>query len=172
MRKIIVGTVLFALTIPVFHAQAQNIDSLWRPFTFLVGEWTGDGKGTPGQSSGAASFSFDLEKHVLVRRNHTLFPPMNGRPASAHEDLLTIYYEQGTGMRALYADNEGHVIHYAVRAAGDTIEFLGDKNPTVPRFRLLYIRTGDRSADVCFDMAMPNAPEAFGRYLSGGTRKK
>lgn len=165
---------LTALAAPALSAQTRNLDSLWRPFEFLLGKWTGDGKGSPGQGTGAASFAFDLNKNVIVRKNHSEYPAMNGRPAVVHEDLLTMYYEQGRGLRALYVDNEGHVIHYDVRAsaAGDTVEFLGDKNATAPRFRLLYIRTGERTADVCFEIAMPNAPEAFRRYVSGGTRKK
>jgi hypothetical protein len=73
----------------------------------------------------------------------------------------------------MYADNEGHVIHYRIRvsAAEDTLEFLSEAQAGSPRYRLLYIRTGDTTADVCFDMAMPTAPDVFKRYLSGGTAK-
>lgn len=166
--------VLVVLMASVVAAQTRNLDSLWRPYEFLLGDWVGDGKGTPGQGSGAASFAFELNKNIVVRKNHSEYPAVNGRPAVIHDDLLTIYYEQENGMRALYVDNEGHIIHYSVRnsAGGDTVEFLGDKKPAAPRFRLLYIRTGERTADVCFEIAMPNAPEAFKRYVSGGTRKK
>jgi hypothetical protein len=172
MKHLWCGIAALLFTAPFLRAQSVNYDSLWQPYTYLVGEWSGDGKGNPGQGSGIATFSYDLNRHALVRKNHTEFPATNGRPAAVHDDLMVIYYEQGTGMRALYADNESHVIHYTVRAAGDTIEFLGDKNPAAPRFRLTYIRTGERTADLSFDMAMPNAPDAFRHYLTGGMIKK
>jgi hypothetical protein len=174
MKKAIFLMLFVDLAAPSLFAQQRNLDSLWRPFEFLIGEWVGDGKGIPGQGSGVASFAFDLNKNAIVRKNHSEYPAVNGRPATIHDDLLTMYYEQGRGLRALYVDNEGHAIHYDVRASatGDTVEFLGENNAAAPRFRLLYVRTGERSADVCFDMAMPNAPETFRRYVSGGTRKK
>jgi hypothetical protein len=166
--------ILFMLLVPDFHTHAQNLDSLWRPFAYLAGEWTGEGKGTPGQGSGVSSFSFDLEKHLLVRKSHSSYPAMNGRPASVHDDLMMIYHEEGLGMQALYVDNESHVIHYEVRvsAAGDTLEFLSTQQPGAPRYRLRYVSTGERTADVSFDIAMPNAQGAFKRYISGGIVKK
>jgi hypothetical protein len=166
--------ILIMLLVPDIHARAQNLDSLWSPFAYLAGEWTGEGKGTPGQGSGVSSFSFDLEKHLLVRKSHSSYPAMNGRPASVHDDLMMIYHEQGLGIRALYVDNESHVIHYEVRvsAAGDTLEFLSAQQAGAPRYRLRYITTGERAAEVSFDIAMPNAQDAFKRYISGGIVKK
>jgi hypothetical protein len=175
MKKTLVISLLIALGAPLSSAQAQqNPDAIWRPFAYLVGEWIGDGQGAPGESSGSATFSFDLEKHVMIRKNHAVIRAANGQPTGVHDDLMTIYPEPGRGMRALYIDNESHVIHYDVRptATGDTIEFISDKQPGAMRFRLVYIRTGERTTDVGFDMAMPNAPDAFKRYITGNTVKK
>lgn len=164
----------FVLSAVSCHAQSHESDSLWRPLAYLAGEWTGDGKGVPGQTSGVTSFSFDLDKHALIRKNHATYQAMNGRPAAVHEDLMVIYTERGQGLQALYVDNESHVIRYSVRAsaAGDTVEFLSALQAGAARFRLQYIRTGELTATVNFDMAMPNAPEVFRPYVSGGIVKK
>lgn len=174
VMKTILLMPLLLLLCAAHMAHAQAPDSLWHPFEYLVGEWIGEGDGSGGQNSGTATFAFDLEKHVLVRKNHALQPAMNGRPAGVHDDLMMIFHEQGRGMRALYVDNESHVIRYDIRvsAAGDTLEFLSERQPGAPRFRLLYARTGERTADVSLDMAAPNAPDVFRHYVTGRTVKR
>jgi hypothetical protein len=166
--------ILMMLWAADIHAQTHTLDSLWGPFTYLAGDWTGEGEGTPGQGAGVSSFSFDLEKHILVRKSHSSYPAMNGRPASVHDDVMMIYHERGLGMRALYVDNESHVIHYAigVSAAGDTLEFLSTPQAGAPRYRLRYVSLGERVAEVSFEIAMPNAQDNFKRYLSGRIVKK
>jgi hypothetical protein len=88
---------------------------LWQPLEFLVGEWRGEGSGGPGQGSGGFTFAWDLQKAVLVRKNHAEYPAQQGRPAAVHDDLTVISVE-GDRLRADYWDNEGHVIRYAVGA--------------------------------------------------------
>ncbi|HVO97416.1 MAG TPA: hypothetical protein VMT15_05085 [Bryobacteraceae bacterium] len=100
--------------------QAQPADP-WQPLRFLIGTW--DARVTVGapQNSGAYSFELELRDHVLVRHS------TNGE----HRDILYIYPE-GPAFKAIYFDNEGHVIHYTVTTTPTTAVFQGDG------FRLSY----------------------------------
>lgn len=136
---------------------------------FLVGEWTGEGGGKPGASSGAASFRLELDGRILVRRSHADGAAANGRPASRHEDLMTVFQEGGQ-LKALYLDNEGHVIRYLVTARPEGATFTSEPAPG-PRFRLTYLKQSERLVTLRFEIAPPGRPEAFATYLEATTRK-
>jgi hypothetical protein len=122
---------LFGMALAML-ATAQTADP-WQPLRWLAGEWKGEGSGAPGRGAGAFSFRFELDGKILVRKTYTEFPAAAGRAAFRHEDLMVVYPEQG--LRATYFDNEGHVIHYRVTAAGDTVTFVSDVSGGGPRFR-------------------------------------
>ena len=86
----------------------------WENWMFLLGEWEGGHEGDPGQGYGRFSFSFELDQNILVRRNRTIFPATKEREGYTHDDLLIIYTEFTGSKRAIYFDNEEHVIHYEV----------------------------------------------------------
>jgi hypothetical protein len=136
----------------------------------LAGDWTGeDGKG---QGTGAFSFRFELDDHVLVRRNHADLPAMNGRPAARHDDLMVVY--PGAGKKeAVYWDNEGHVLRYTadLSADGKVLTFVTAPVASAPRFRLTYTKTSDTTLDIRFEIAPPQNPEGFTPYLSGRARR-
>jgi hypothetical protein len=147
----------------------------WEPYRFLVGEWTGEGDGEPAKASGQFSFAWDLREKVLVRRNRAEFPAAQGRPASSHEDLMVIYQgDRGGPTKAIYFDNEGHVINCAVTLADDkrTLTFLSDAVPAAPRFRLSYAKSVDDSLKIKFEIAPPGRPEDFKTYLEGTARRR
>src|SRR5262249_17216747 len=77
----------------------------------LLGEWKGEK--ASGGVSGACGFHLDLAEHVIVRTNHAVLTAEGARPAGTHDDLMIIYpgatADKG---RAMYFDNEGHVIEY------------------------------------------------------------
>jgi hypothetical protein len=139
------------------------------PVRFLVGEWRGEGDGRPGQSTGMATFRFELEGKVLVRRSHADYPAAKGRPASRHEDLLTLFTEGGP-LKALYLDNEDHVIRYLVSAVPEGVAFTSEPGPG-PRFRLTYLRKSEALVTVRFEMAPPSKPDVFSIYLEAVTHK-
>lgn len=165
----------FALAVaPVMMQQARS-ESGWAPFSFLLGEWVGEGGGGPGQGTGAFWFHVELEGKILVRRNRTDFPATKDRPASTHEDLMVVYKDPaGGGLRAVYFDNEGHVIHYAVGLLEDpsSVQFVSDAAPSAPRFRLTYRKTGSDTVRVTFAIAPAGKPESFSVYLEGSARRK
>jgi hypothetical protein len=137
------------------------------PVRFLVGEWKGEGDGRPGQSTGVATFRFELEGKALVRRSQADYPAANGRPASHHEDLLTFFTEGGQ-LKALYLDNEDHVIRYLASAVAGGVALTSEPAPG-PRFRLTYLRKSEALVTVRFDIAPPGKPEAFSTYLEAVT---
>ena len=157
------------LLVPLWsQASAPKAD----PFVvvqFLVGEWQGEGDGQPGQSSGAATFRFELEGKALVRHSHADYPAANGRPASHHEDLLTLFSEGGD-LKALYLDNENHVIRYLGAAVPGGVAFTSEPAQG-PRFRLTYLPKAEALVTVRFEIVPPAAPDAFKTYLEAITRK-
>lgn len=137
----------------------------------LAGEWRGEGKGSPGEGSGVASFRFELERHVLVRRNVSDYPAAGSKPAVHHEDLLVVYPGASPSeARAIYFDNESHVIEYTASwsADGKTLTFLSNTAAPGPRFRLVYRVLGSDRISVDFDIAPPGTTE-FKTYVSGVT---
>ena len=145
----------------------------WEAWKFLLGEWEGGHAGDPGQGAGSFSFSFDLDENILVRKSRTVFPTTKERAGYAHDDLIIIYTEITGQKRAIYFDNEQHVIHYETRISPDqkTITLESDPIPSVPQFRFIYIKTGDDTLDARFEMTSPDQPGVFLTYLEGSARR-
>src|SRR6185369_15387659 len=118
-------------------ARAQHSNELnWDPFRFLLGDWVGEGSGKPGEATGGFSFSFDLEKKILVRRNSANYPAAKDKPAYSHTDLMIIYQEAASNVtRAIYFDNEGHIINYAAAFSKDNsrLVFTSEPSASAPR---------------------------------------
>ena len=150
-------------------AQAPPAVDAFAPLRFLVGEWVGEGGGLPGQTSGAASFRFELDGKALVRRGHADMAATKDRPASRHEDLMSIFSEGGV-LKAHYLDNEGLVIRYRVAEVPGGVAFTSEPAPG-PGFRLSYLKKGEGLVTVRFEIAPPSKPEAFWVYLEALTRK-
>jgi len=168
-----IALLLMTLAVGPAQAGAQN-DDAWAPYRFLIGTWTGEGKGQPGNTSGTATFAFDLDGRILVRTSRTTVPAGAQGAGYVHEDRLIVYREApGQPMRAIYWDNEDHAIEYDVAASPDgrTVTFVSRASASAPRFRLVYTRLDASRVDVKFEMAPPGTPEAFKIYLQGVTRR-
>ncbi len=127
------------------QAPASANTGTWAALASLVGKWSGEGTGDPGHGTGGFSFAWDLQQKILVRNSHADYPATKDRPAFSHQDLMIVYQQPDTLLpRAVYFDNEGHVINYAVSVSPDakSIAFLSELAPSSPRYRLTYILTG------------------------------
>jgi tetratricopeptide (TPR) repeat protein len=144
----------------------------WDAWQFVLGEWVAEGGGEPGQGTGVFSFLPDLQQRVLVRRNHVDYPETPSQPAFAHDDLLVVYLEDMQPVRAIYFDNEGHVIRYTAEANDGRAVFLSDALPAAPRFRLSYSKTAESALTIRFEIAPPGQPDAFSVYTEGVARRK
>ena len=65
----------------------------WGAIQYLVGNWTGEGGGVPGQGVGGFSFQPDLHGKILVRKSRAEYPATKDRPAFEHDDLMIVYRE-------------------------------------------------------------------------------
>lgn len=155
-------------------AQQSKANNPWSSLSFLMGEWTGEGAGQPGQGSGGFSFVPDLENNVLVRKNRADYPATKDRPAFTHTDLMVVYREPGAvKLRAIYWDSEGHVIHYAVdpSADGGAVQFLSDSSNSSPRYRLTYTKRSADTVGIQFEISVPEKPDLFSTYLQATARR-
>lgn len=150
---------LFAATSLLAQSPAAKPD-LWKALSFLEGTWTAQAEGRSGVSStGRYTFRRELDGHVLVR--HSTSDPGCKGPADydcKHGDLLYAY-EEGGSLKAIYFDNEGHVIHYDVSTpSATTAVFLSNASQPGPRFRLVYELKGTMMFGR-FEMQMPGQTE-------------
>ena len=147
----------------------------WASLEYLLGDWVGEGGGQPGQGTGEFSFHPGLQNRILVRKSYAAYPPTKDRPASQHDDLTVIYKESDSApLRAIYFDNEGHVINYSINISPDqkTIEFVSDVLPSSPRFRLTYVKTGSDTLTLKFEIAPPGKPDSFSTYIEAKAKRK
>jgi hypothetical protein len=146
----------------------------WETLQWLTGTWTGEGSGAPGEAAGYSTFESDLQGRVLVRHNHASYPATKDRPAFTHDDLMIVYRPgPGQPIRAIYFDNEDHVIQYGVEVApeGNRIVFVSDAGSAGPRFRFTYTRLDADRLGLRFEIAPPGKPDEFAKYLDGEVRR-
>ena len=161
---------------PPAPAQAQAAASAdpWARLNFLVGEWQGVGSGAPGEAAGGSTFAFGLDKKILVRKNWAKYPPKSGEKTGlSHEDLMIIYPgADGAAFRAIYFDNEGHVIAYAVwfPQKANAAVFDTEPGPPGPRYRLTYELDAAGVLETVFLIAPPG--QEFKAYVRGSLKKK
>ncbi len=146
----------------------------WNAWKFLLGEWVGEGTGSPGEGTGGFTFALDLGKRILVRKNFAEYPATKERPAFRHDDLMIVYQDPGNRTRAEYFDNEGHVIRYVVGFSADStsVVFVSEATSTEPRYRLTNTKEGDDKISIRFEIAPPGKPDAFRQYIKASARRK
>jgi hypothetical protein len=174
LKTFVVVAALFALALTqndrALSAQAES----WKALAFLEGTWDAHARaGTAGaQSNGTYTFKPELKHHVLVRRSDSDACKGPANFDCEHSDVLYIYQEaDNQPLKAIYFDNEGHVIHYVVSTPdASTAMFISDMSPAGPQFRLVY----ELKASVMwgkFQMRMPGQAQ-WKSYLEwSGARK-
>src|SRR4051794_37503601 len=170
--------VVVLLCIAVSQGQNKSTNApapdAWEPLRFLIGTWEANTQAGSAQAavSGTYVFRLELRNHVLAR--HSNSGDCKG-PADfdcQHNDLLYIYTDApGQPFKAIYFDNEGHVIHYSVSTPSpDTAVFSSDPSQPRPQFRLIY--EGKNSVlNGKFEIRMPGRTE-FKSYLEWSGSKK
>lgn len=171
MKRIVLIVLALALSQTASSQQrGSNIDDL----RFLVGKWVGEGTSDVGAGSGYFTFELSLKDKVLVRKNRAEYPATNERPAVLHEDLMIVYADSAAKqLRAFYTDTEGNVIRYTVALSGDgkKLVFLSDPSDPGPRYRLTYSVNQQDKMSLTFEIAPPNKPDEFKKFIEGEVRK-
>lgn len=186
LRNVILGFLLSA-TVVVGLAQAGEPVDVWKPLRFLLGTWEGGGSGAPGEGHSRAVFNLELNSNVMMRKNRTEFAPKPGEKSGlVHDDWLFIYPEAAVQggvpkpesgkagfspkFRAVYFDNESHVINYVVTfPAENSARFETDPSVPGPRIRLEYSMPSADVARSVFSFAPPGGD--FKPYLSGDAKR-
>lgn len=135
---------------------------------FLLGTW--QAVGDPTGATGGFTFAPTVQDRVIVRTNYSNTPASGDKPASRHDDLMTIYVEAGI-VKADYIDSEGHVIRYVAQTRDGEVRFVSEIKPFEPRYRLTYTKRSADAIDGKFEIAPPGTPEAFAPYLGWTARK-
>jgi hypothetical protein len=170
MKRLILPALLFALCLSAFSqgpAKTKSKDPFDR-LAFLYGDWIGEGTGDSGSGSGGFTIKPSLDDRVLVRTNYANYPATSDRPAFRHDDLM-ITYPEGDGLKAIYFDNEGHVIHYKVSTTADAAIFVSEGPGS--GFRLTYRLTDKDHLGIKFEIAPPDKPGEFKTYIDARAKR-
>lgn len=164
------GLILTVLLFGIFYGCIAQQNPNWEKWDWLIGDWKGEGSGQPGQGGGTFSFTFDLDKNILVRKSHSEYPASSNRPAVIHNDLMIVYPDsQGIPIKAIYFDNEGHTINYTITYSEKSIVFLSEKSNYIPIFRLTYTLLENGTVKTKFEMSQDGL--SFTTYIEGLSSK-
>lgn len=174
MKGLVAAAALFALNLGQGDRALSAPADPWKALSFLEGTWEARAQaGSAGaQVDGTYTFKLELKHHVLAR--HSAPAACRGPEAfnCEHGDLLYVYQEAvGQPLKAIYFDNEGHVIHYAVSTPNSTKAiFVSEASPSGPQFQLAY-ELKDAVMSGKFQMRMPGQAE-WKSYLEWSGPKK
>jgi hypothetical protein len=179
LKKILTLIVaLAALSAPILPAQsavkADPQSDPWAGLRFLLGAWGARTTGGSAQAQSSADYAFelDLRDHILARRTGSANCQGPQDFDCQHSDLLYIYPQSSPhSWRAVYFDNEGHVINYVVTAPRPGMAvFLSAAGAGQPQFRLVYeLVNGEMTGK--FQAKMPGQPD-FVSYLEWSGKRK
>jgi hypothetical protein len=165
-----------AMSVPAFGqanvAAAPPADP-FQALGFLEGTWDANVQNTASVTlSGRYSFVPELGGHVLVR--HSTSDAGCKAPADfdcKHGDLLYVFQDfPGAPLKAIYFDNEGHVIHYDVTTPTPTSVVFLSATGQGPQFKLNYeLKAGVMTGK--FQMLPPGQTE-WHTYLEWSGSKK
>ncbi len=167
MKSKLYLTALLVMGITTCVAQQT---ATWEKWSWLMGQWKGEGNGQPGQGGGIFTFSPDLNDKILVRKSHSEYPATSSKPSIVHDDLMVVYLDlSGAPSKAIYFDNEGHTINYSISYADKTIILTSDKIPNAPIFKLTYTSLDNDTIDTKFEISRDG--EKFMTYIEGKSKK-
>lgn len=135
---------LFWLPISAQTPANTNPDP-FQALKFLEGTWDANVQNNAAvKLSGRYTFGRELNGHILAR--HSTSDTNCAAPANfdcEHGDLMYVFQDApGSQLKAIYFDNEGHVIHYNVSTPkSQSVVFLSSPGEG-PQFRLTYELTG------------------------------
>ena len=174
-RTLFILPLLIALPIVGQSVPSSGAEA-FKALSFLQGTWEAKATGKEGVTAlGTYTFRKELQDHILARHSSSSAGCKGPETFDCdHGDLLYVYQETPEqSLKAIYFDNEGHVIHYDVSIPEPgTAMFLSDGSKPGPQFRLMYELKGTVMSGR-FQMRMPGQQE-WKSYLewSGSKRRE
>jgi hypothetical protein len=167
MKSKILSVILF---LGICSSGFGQQNSMWDKWRFLIGEWKGEGEGTPGSGNGTFSFKLQLDKNILVRKSHSEFLAKNKKDILNHDDLMIIYTDHtGIPSKAIYFDNEGHTINYSAVFFEKSVVLTSEKGARLPVFRITYTQFNNEEVDTQFEMSDDGVK--FKMYVEGRSKR-
>ncbi len=171
--KAILISLCVAAALPAAAETAPPATDPWAPLAFLEGTWGAKATRPDGVAVDASYlFRRELRGHVMARRAASTARCTGPSTFDCeHSDELIVYEEQpGQPLKALYVDNEGHVIHYAVSTPAPNDAVFLSEGTGGPRFRLEYrLDHGEMAGK--FQIQMPGQPD-WHSYLEWSGAKR
>jgi hypothetical protein len=175
MRNFLAAAFLLASFLPVASAQTSSDSDPLKQLSFLEGTWEAATQGGSAGANASADYTFvrELKGHILARHSRSASDCKG--PASYdcdHSDLFYVYpADDHQSLKAIYFDNEGHVIHYDVSLPdANTAIFSSDANSKGPQFRLVYeLKSGVMSGK--FQFRAPGQAD-FKSYLEWSGKRR
>ena len=87
---------LLILLIPFYSfGQVSKQDSIWIPFSFIIGDWKGTGEGGPGKGDYERSYHFIFNKKFIEVKNKSTYSSSDKNPkGEVHQDIGYISYDK------------------------------------------------------------------------------
>jgi hypothetical protein len=167
----------FVLALMVIVASCAHSQSRpaapWGAIRSLLGQWRSDSGsgGSPGVAlRGGEDWQVDSSGHTVVRRYFSEYGATNSRPAFRHEGVTIFSRRPGGSILGQDSDNEGHAIDYDVTMPDSAVVLTSVAASEVPRYRLTFSPRAS-GYHVIFEIAMPNEPTVFRKYVEGGLHR-
>lgn len=169
---------VFLLLPTVSFSQVTKLDSLWAPFHWFAGDWSGDSEGQPGKGKYERSYTVILNKKFIEVKNKSAYPPSQQNPkGEVHEDRGFISYDRARKVFVLRQFHiEGFVTQYKLESMspdGKTIVFISEGIENIPagfRAKETYRVVGENEFTETFEMAEPG--KEFEVYSKATLRRR
>jgi hypothetical protein len=128
---------LWSAATPSSIAQAPVKDDPWSPVRFLVGEWTGESTGEPGQGTVKRTYRFVLGDKFLHEQNVSTYPPQPKNPkGEVHEHWAFFSYDRARKalvLRQLHQESFVNQYVMLAEAKAGTVVFETEALENLPR---------------------------------------
>ncbi len=163
-QKRFAKSIFLLLAIPfVGRGQTPDQDGVWKPLTFLLGNWTAQAEGDPGKGTYERQYRFIFNHKFIEIKNKSTWAPTAANPkGEVHEDIGYLSYDKGRRTFVLRQFHiEGFVNQYkldSISEDGRRIVFVSEAIENIGagwRARETYLRMGDGEFSETFELAAP-----------------
>jgi hypothetical protein len=151
------------MIVPSLVFSQTKQDTLWMPFKFFVGTWSGESEGQPGKGRYDRTYEFVMNKKFIeVRNKSTYQPSKENTKGEVHEDHGFISYDKARKTFVLRQFHiEGFVNQYKIESISSdrkTIVFISESIENIPsgfRAKETYQIINDNEFTETFELAEP-----------------